>query len=241
MKYTGERIVPDDGELYSLFKRHLALYEYAFQYAKNKVVLDVGSGEGYGPNLLAEKAAKVTAIDNSLEAVEHAQRTYSKDNLEYTMMDATQLEFGDDSFDLVVAIESIEHLTDYKKFLDKVCRILKNTGLFILTTPHVRKPSPDHKPGSHYHYKEFSSLEFNEELKEYFNLVEIMGVKIKGTTFKDILKKIDIFRTRRLLAPEIRGRIHKKVDKNMSCEVGSSYVKESLNLIGICRSPKKGE
>ena len=41
MKYTGERIMPDNGELYSLFKRHLTLYEFAFQFAKDKIVLDL--------------------------------------------------------------------------------------------------------------------------------------------------------------------------------------------------------
>lgn len=238
MKYTGERIIPDAGELYSLFKHHLSLYEFAACFAKDKVVLDVGCGEGYGANLLAEQAKKVMAVDGSQEAIEHARGIYLKDNLEYRAMDAAQLDFTGGSFDLVVAIELIEHLKEYRKFLDGVCRVLSSSGIFILSTPRLNNASSGHLAANPYHVNEFTLSEFADLLHEYFYTVEILGVKIKGAGLKDFLKKIDIFKLRKKLSAETRVKILRQVDKNISFEIKSQYVKKGLSLVGVCHKPK---
>lgn len=238
MKYTGERIIPDKGELYSLFKRHLDLYKFASGFVKDRIVLDIGCGEGYGPDLLAKYAEKIIAVDNSREAIEHARVTYSKDNLEFAVMDAAHLEFADDNFDAVVAIELIEHLKDHGKFLSEVRRILKPSGIFILSTPHLRNPPRGYITNSPYHFREFSPADFENALREHFDAVEILGIDIKGFDFKSLLTKLDIFKIRTLLPDVVRIRMHQAIDKNLRHKIDKKCIKGCANLIGICRKPK---
>ena len=59
---TGERYLPWLEEA-SIGYEHLHRYAYATQFVKNKRVLDLASGEGYGSYLLAKTAKSVTGID----------------------------------------------------------------------------------------------------------------------------------------------------------------------------------
>ena len=60
ISWTGERMVPWADEP-SIIHEHLHRYLFTQQFVAGKAVLDLGSGEGYGSNLLAERAEKVTA------------------------------------------------------------------------------------------------------------------------------------------------------------------------------------
>ena len=64
MEFTGERIVPGSVNA-DLLNEHLCRYRFAQLLVEDKVVLDVGSGVGYGSKILAEKAGAVLAVDVS--------------------------------------------------------------------------------------------------------------------------------------------------------------------------------
>ena len=89
----------------------LTRYMFASRFAKNKKVLDIGTGLGQGANLLAKKGAtEVLGIDYSKIAVNHAKKTYVLPNLEFKVMNALNISSLNKSFDVIVAFEVIEHL-----------------------------------------------------------------------------------------------------------------------------------
>jgi len=87
----------------------------------------------------------------------------------YLFDDMTQSNLPDASFDVVVAIEVLEHVEEDALFLDNVCRVLKPGGHFLMTTPngdYIPTPSGDHK--RHYQRQHLRRL-----LAERFTSVEV--------------------------------------------------------------------
>ena len=81
LKLDGERFLPwmDDP---MINYEHLHRYAFAKEFVKDKTVLDLACGEGYGSAMLAEEAEQVTGIDINECAIKHATATYVKSNLE---------------------------------------------------------------------------------------------------------------------------------------------------------------
>jgi ubiquinone/menaquinone biosynthesis C-methylase UbiE len=94
-------------------------------------VLDVGCGTGALLNELREKTDYVVGLDNSSEALDFC-RLRGHENL--VLADGSFLPFKDEEFDIVTAIGVIEHITDDKRFLSELQRVLKKNGRLILMT-----------------------------------------------------------------------------------------------------------
>src|SRR3989344_372638 len=180
MKFTGERcIVGKSGSL--IEKEHLDRYNFVLNYVKNKIVLDIACGSGYGSKLLSNKAKKVIGVDISKESIDYAKNNFNSNKIKFFIGDATNLDFlKDNSIDVVVSFETIEHLIDYKRFLMEVKRILKKEGLFIVSTPNKKISSPHgKKPKNPFHVIEFFKKDFEILLKRYFGLIAIYGQEPK--------------------------------------------------------------
>jgi len=175
VEFTGERVVPgqvnDD-----LWNEHIARYTFAAQHAQGKRVLDAGCGTGYGSAELAQTAASVAAIDIAPEAVEFARQRYSRANLQFAASSCIALPFPAKAFDLIVAFEVIEHLADYRGFLDECNRALADEGLFLVSSPNKRYYAESRaKTGPNpYHHHEFEPEEFLHELSRVFTNVRLL-------------------------------------------------------------------
>jgi len=55
-------------------------------------------------------------------------------NAEFRVMDALAMDFPDDSFDLVWACESGEHMPDKKRYIEEMTRVLKPGGRIVVAT-----------------------------------------------------------------------------------------------------------
>lgn len=172
----------------------LLRYNYAAKLAKGKKVLDIGTGLGLGASLMAKKGARqVLGIDNSPLTIKQAVKTYHQDNLKFLRQDAISLSSLATPFDLVVAYELIEHLppNQFDQFIDVVSRIMKKTGLFLISTPNKLVTSPNRKkPLNPYHTKEFSPSELSVLLKRHFSRVQIMGIKCVNSNYLQKQKKV---------------------------------------------------
>lgn len=96
-------------------------------------VLDLGCGDG---RLTAEirRAESLTAADVSRVALDRAARRLPHARLVELDPDAP-LPFDDGSFDLIVCVETIEHVRDLQRLLSEVRRALRPGGTLALTTP----------------------------------------------------------------------------------------------------------
>lgn len=168
-EFTGERVVPGEVDI-DLWNEHFSRYAFAARLARRKRVLDVGSGTGYGSAELANTAVSVTGIDVSGEAVAYATEKYARPNLIFQEASATALPFADGSFDLVVAFEVIEHLTNWADLIREARRVLAPGGQFVVSTPNkayyaesrrLTGPNP-------FHEHEFEYEEFKQALEAEF-------------------------------------------------------------------------
>ncbi|MGA1839391.1 MAG: glycosyltransferase [bacterium] len=201
MKFTGERIVPDIPEWEHLYFEHLYRYIFAKEFIKDKVVLDVACGTGYGTEFLNENKAKiVVGADICFETITYAKNFFF--NPLYLQTDAVQLPFRDNVFDVVVSFETIEHLIEYENFLKEIKRILKKSGIFIVSTPNKSNYQAIGSDGKNpFHFKEFYLDEFNSLLKKYFYNIDTYGQNcnqlyknIEGNKYIPTLKDIVINR-----------------------------------------------
>lgn len=107
---------------------------------KQVKVLDVGCGVGGTSRYLAKNLgpkAEVTGITLSPNQVARAQELAVEQdvpNAKFTVMNALEMDFPDNSFDIVWACESGEHMPDKKKYIEEMMRVLKPGGKFVMAT-----------------------------------------------------------------------------------------------------------
>ncbi|MEQ1724181.1 MAG: bifunctional 2-polyprenyl-6-hydroxyphenol methylase/3-demethylubiquinol 3-O-methyltransferase UbiG [Pseudobdellovibrio sp.] len=97
-------------------------------------LLDVGCGGGFLSNELAENGFKVTGVDLSPESLVVAARYDKTKSVKYLTADAYNLPFADSSFDVITAMDFLEHVEDPSSVIKEFSRKLKPNGLFIFHT-----------------------------------------------------------------------------------------------------------
>ena len=116
--------------------RHWSLDERGFKPLDGKSALDVGCGAGLLAEPLARLGASVTAIDAAPELIEAARAHAAPQGLKIDYR-AGAVEQLDGQFDLVTAMEVIEHVADPASFLTALAARLAPGGLLILSTPNA--------------------------------------------------------------------------------------------------------
>ena len=135
LRDTGERMVPEFHKGKLIYAEHTSRYKCAESLVKGKLVLDIASGSGYGTQMLAQVASKVYGVDNNEEAIKYARKNFSAANIEYKLGNGEMIPMEDDSVDVVVTFETIEHIQDHTRFLREIKRVLKPDGLLLISTP----------------------------------------------------------------------------------------------------------
>jgi hypothetical protein len=166
LTFTGERFLPDcPGEIWL---EHWHRYHFAASLARDRRVLDVASGEGYGSALMALTAREVVGVDAATDAIAHARRAY-KDrlNLRFVTADCALLPFPDAAFDLVVSFETIEHITAQREFLAEVRRVMAPGGLLLLSSPNKAEYTDRRGYANPFHVAELYRGELRALLDEF--------------------------------------------------------------------------
>ena len=162
--------------------QHMSAYAFARPYAKDKRVLEIGFGEGYGSHYLAEVASEVVGIDLAPGNIPRASAKYVRPNLHFLQMEATKLDVPDASFELVCSFQVIEHIPEPQllSYLNEIFRVLRPSGLFCVSTLnliHNMKPGRPYEKLI-YHEKEFIASELDELLSRVFPRVELHGLHL---------------------------------------------------------------
>ena len=100
----------------------------------SSTVLDVGCGAGFLSNELALAGHKVTGIDLSESSLAVAHRYDKTQTVTYTVANAFELPFPDESFDVLCAMDFLEHVEDPAKVIKEFSRVLKPGGKFFFHT-----------------------------------------------------------------------------------------------------------
>ncbi|AIQ55096.1 glycosyltransferase [Paenibacillus sp. FSL R7-0331] len=186
MDFTGERFIPGvtDKELEI---EHIQRYEILQDFVKGKRVLDAACGEGYGSYLLSKGAASVEGLDISSESIMNAQLKYNKDNLNYSVGSIDQLPFQNDSFDIVVSFETLEHVNEEMQvnFMHEVTRVLASGGTLIISTPNKQFYSDMPQYNNPFHVKELYKEEFIQLLQTFYKTVNVASQRFEVASVID--------------------------------------------------------
>lgn len=103
---------------------------------QGKAVLDLGCGGGFMAEALAKRGARVAGIDPAEKAVEAARRHARGEGLDirYDTGVGEDLPYGDESFDIVVSVDVLEHVADLDQVIAETARVLRPGGLFLFDT-----------------------------------------------------------------------------------------------------------
>lgn len=99
-------------------------------------VLDLGCAGGFMSEAMAHRGARVTGIDPAADAVA-AARAHAKGtglSLCYDVGSGEALPYTDASFDAVVCVDVLEHVSDLARVLVEAARVLRPGGLFLFDT-----------------------------------------------------------------------------------------------------------
>jgi len=172
LEFTGEKYIPGQGGARMAYE-HWHRYLFALRWARNKEVLDVASGVGYGAGLLAKVAQRVWALDIDRGAVLQGRARYRDANLMFLQGDAAALPVAAAAVDFVVALEVLEHLADYEGMVREVARVLRPQGAALISTPNKSAYSDARGYTNPFHVREFYRDEFLALLQKHFRQVEL--------------------------------------------------------------------
>ncbi|HEY0661845.1 MAG TPA: methyltransferase domain-containing protein [Lysobacter sp.] len=135
-----ERLAFGEGSHYSALEAsiHLCRYLTAKSFCAGKRVLDIACGEGYGSALMSGwGATSVLGLDVSEHAIARARTNFSKPNVRFSTASGEGLRdvVGDATFDLIVSLETIEHVDDPALFLRNLKSLLADGGVIVLSCP----------------------------------------------------------------------------------------------------------
>ena len=145
------------------------IYKLINNYDKNAKILEIGCASGSLLKLLEIKGFKnIYGIDISEEAIKLCKK---KGIRNCYVMDAVNMKFKDEEFDLIIAADVLEHIKDHSIALNEWKRVLKKNGKMIVFVPAFKFLWSDHDDINH-HYRRYSKGELVKALNDSnFNII----------------------------------------------------------------------
>ncbi len=186
LEFTGERFTPEC--VREIWYEHYHRYAFAQNLVAGKNVLDIASGEGYGSAILANKARSVIGMDIDSASIAHAQNKYQHQNLHYQQASCLDIPLDNESIDVIVSFETLEHLAEHEQMLAEFNRVLKTDGILLISTPDKKHYSDATGFSNEYHVKELYKQEFKELLDKHWQQ-QIWYAQ--ALSFNSLMQKLD--------------------------------------------------
>jgi 2-polyprenyl-3-methyl-5-hydroxy-6-metoxy-1,4-benzoquinol methylase len=174
---TGERTAPGIWHENYWFARHEAAYRWITanwlpSLPTTGRILDAGCGEGYGAELLRRAGANsVFGLDYEGTTLRHVAKAYPQ--IKLLQGNLVQQGLAADTFDLVVSLQTIEHLWDQPAFVAECARVVRPAGTVVLSTPN-RLTFP---PGNWYHTRELTGQELLDLVTPELTVLTTAGLR----------------------------------------------------------------
>lgn len=172
-EFTTITEVPNAGATADQLRILYTRYDLAAKVAAGKEVLEVACGAGVGLGLLARVARRVAGGDIDAHNCSIAEETYrGRADIRIEHLDAQNLPFPDESFDVVVLFEALYYIPSPDAFFREARRVLRPGGSLLISTVNCRwggfNPSP-------FSVKYFDAAELAEELARRGFTLEVLG------------------------------------------------------------------
>ena len=156
-------------------------------------VLEIGCGNGNGTKLIRKffHPSHITAVDLDQRMIQIAHRTIHDETITFQVMDASRLDFPNDSFDAIFDFGIIHHIPNWKDCIEELRRVLKEGGKLILTEFSLDTFSGF--PGTLYRWLLRHPYEQMFSMQEFVKHLENVGFKINGFKKSNPLKMMHHF------------------------------------------------
>jgi SAM-dependent methyltransferase len=172
LELTGERTLPDVPAENYWFRRHLAVYEWIAERVAGLEVVDMACGEGYGAEVLALRARRVTGVDANPDAFEHARAKYTRPGVRFVR---DLIETYIEPSDAVVFLQTIEHVKEPERVL---AHFKAMAPVAYVSTPNLLTLAPPgaDKSDNPWHLREYRAREFRALCESVYGHVEMYGL-----------------------------------------------------------------
>lgn len=160
---TAERVSLEASDNF-VFQRSILAYYLAAERVEGRV-LEIGTGSGYGIEVIAPHAAEFVTIDKHRPQI-------PLDGVEFHEATVPPIDFPDESFDCVISFQVIEHIDADREFVREVHRVLRPGGRFIVSTPNA----PMSLTRNPWHVREYTAGELAALLLSSFEEVRQEGI-----------------------------------------------------------------
>jgi ubiquinone/menaquinone biosynthesis C-methylase UbiE len=148
---------------YGVIIRYIITYQIlkVLTHLQFESFLDVGGAEGYKSALVRSLLKKnVLSCDISTEACNRAKEIY---NVDTKQVDIHKLPFNDNSFDVVLCSETLEHIPDIEQAVNELVRVCRKA--VVITIPHepkakIKRNIEEKSPHAHIHSLNADSFDF---------------------------------------------------------------------------------
>lgn len=164
---TAERVSRDASDNF-VFRRSVLAYREAARMVRGDV-LEIGTGTGYGAEIIAPCARSFITVDKTVPEGWMPQQA----NVEFRRAAVPPLPFSSGMFDCVVSFQVIEHIKRDTEFVNEVWRVLRPGGLFIVTTPNA----PMSLTRNPWHVREYEAPQLEALLRCRFDEVQMLGIE----------------------------------------------------------------
>ena len=111
-----------------------------FLFEKSKCILDFGTGTGANVYQLCKhvRNKRITLLDHSVKALDYAKKELlgekDKNNNEFIYVSDLK-DIGNQKYDVVMAIEVIEHIREYKNTVNELWNLVNANGYLLISVP----------------------------------------------------------------------------------------------------------
>lgn len=170
-----------------LFER----YQFCNAHIRDRVVLDVPCGTGWGTSLL-EGYQRAHGVDIAEDAVAYAKQHYERPGvLEFQVGGMDAIPLDDDSIEAVLCLEGFEHVSQDigRGFLEEAQRLMKRGGILIMTCPVLNDEGKD--TGNPHHIYEYPEEELVSILNERFRIEELTRIRgPEGPEYRTVVSNL---------------------------------------------------
>ena len=163
---TSENIQSDN----PIHQRLLKPYIYVKEKVRGTVV-EIGCGDGRGIELLAPESSRYVALDKDITEIKKRAGAHAHLEIIEAVIPPVN-EIPNNTADVLISFQVIEHILDDTLFLEEIYRILKPGGTAYLTTPNI-KMTLSRNP---WHIREYTAEELSLLSRAIFDEVEMLGI-----------------------------------------------------------------
>ena len=217
----------------------VALHQQRYEFVLARLnpgdsVLEVGTGTGGFSRMVVKGCKEYAGLERDAGACE-ITRSRLPGRAAVFQGDAQAMPFPNHAFSVIVCLEVLEHLEDFRKASGEIHRCLRPGGRAMISVPYRRRGGPN--PGNRFHIYEPGEMELVAAFAQWFSRVEAFYQYFEESTWMTLAR---VLRLRSLLglAPVYRDLALGTPQMTARLRIGAKPRGMKINLLLLAAEPR---